>query len=91
METLLEPEAGTFVGWAEGPRVCPGKKFAQVEFVATFATLFRENIVKPVLERGETMRDAQVRLSTKIQDVNMGASFRVNDPEALALTWKRRP
>lgn len=32
-EQLYQPPPGVFLAWASGPRVCPGKKFAQVEFV----------------------------------------------------------
>ncbi|KAF2418232.1 hypothetical protein EJ08DRAFT_552309, partial [Tothia fuscella] len=35
------PAGGHFAPWASGPRVCPGRKFARVEFVATISTLFR--------------------------------------------------
>ena len=89
-ETFVEPKKGTFIGWASGPRVCPGKKFAQVEFVAIFATLFRKHTVKPVLKYGETAEEARVRLFTKVQDVDLYASFRVHNPEALPLLWEER-
>ncbi|KAK8139321.1 hypothetical protein PG984_002701 [Apiospora sp. TS-2023a] len=41
-EELITPRRGTFIGWSEGERSCPGKKFSQVEFVATIARLFRD-------------------------------------------------
>ncbi|EKV05511.1 hypothetical protein PDIG_83090 [Penicillium digitatum PHI26] len=34
---------GTFMTFNEGPRACPGRRFAQVEFVAFFAQLLRDH------------------------------------------------
>lgn len=36
------PSARGFVAWSRGPRICPGKKFSQVEFVAVLMGLFRD-------------------------------------------------
>lgn len=41
-ETIMTPQKGSFVAWSEGVRICPGKKFSQVEFVASIAGLFRD-------------------------------------------------
>lgn len=51
-ERLLVPEKGAYFAWSEGARSCPGNKFAQVEFVATIATLFRSHCVQPVTKKG---------------------------------------
>ncbi|KAK5092027.1 hypothetical protein LTR70_007894 [Exophiala xenobiotica] len=37
---LFQPPKGTYLPWSSGPRVCPGQKMAQVEFVGVMATLF---------------------------------------------------
>lgn len=58
-ETFLTPQKGTFIAWSEGVRNCPGKKFAQVEFVATMAALFREYHAEPVAKDGETPNAAK--------------------------------
>jgi cytochrome P450 len=52
-ETLAPPPPGAaYIPWAVGPRVCPGKKFNQVEFVAVIAMLLRSYRLKPlVIER----------------------------------------
>lgn len=47
-EDLISPKKGTFLGWSEGARDCPARKFSQVEFVATVATLLRDWKVDPV-------------------------------------------
>ncbi|KAK4235018.1 hypothetical protein C8A03DRAFT_37146 [Achaetomium macrosporum] len=46
-EELVVIERGAFLGWSEGARDCPGKKFSQVEFVATMAAEFRDRCVNP--------------------------------------------
>ncbi|KAK6361118.1 hypothetical protein TWF730_004865 [Orbilia blumenaviensis] len=38
---IFQPPKGAFIPWSMGPRVCPGQKMAQVEFVAIFLVLFR--------------------------------------------------
>ena len=34
--------------WYHGPRVCPGKKFSQVEYVAVMATIVSLYRIEPV-------------------------------------------
>lgn len=42
-----KPEAPVYMAFLHGPRVCPGKKFGQVEFVAVIATIFKDWRVEP--------------------------------------------
>ena len=37
---MFQPPPGAYLPWSSGPRVCPGQKMAQVEFVAILVTLF---------------------------------------------------
>ncbi|KAM6536020.1 hypothetical protein FALCPG4_005541 [Fusarium falciforme] len=60
---LITPEPNSFIPWSGGPRVCPGKKMSQVEFVAIIATLFRTCRVEPVVKPAETMEQARERLA----------------------------
>lgn len=62
---------GTYLGFGEGPRNCPGKRFAQVEIMATFLALFREHRMELVLEPGETHRDAFDRAWAALQRSRM--------------------
>lgn len=48
-ETPLVPPAGSFIPWSVGPRVCPGMKFAQVEFAAVMSAVFARCRVAPSL------------------------------------------
>ncbi|KAI0189453.1 cytochrome P450 [Astrocystis sublimbata] len=66
-EHLVSPQKGTFLGWSEGSRDCPGRKFSQVEFVAMIATLLRDWRFDPVTAPGETIGDARRRVLCQIE------------------------
>lgn len=89
-EEVLQPPAGTFIPWASGPRVCPGKKFAQVEFVAVVAKLFLKHRVRPKLEGGETMEMAVRRLRECVMDSSLNITLSMNHPERVRLVWEER-
>lgn len=59
---LLKPSTDkNYMPWSYGERVCPGKRFSQVELAATLAVLFRSHRVDPVSEQGETLAEARKR------------------------------
>lgn len=89
-EQLLVPEKGTFIAWSEGARNCPGKKFAQVEFVATMAALFRNHRVQPVPMMGETLDEARNRVLDVVKDSSVELLLQMRDPNSVAVTWSRR-
>lgn len=90
-ESLVEQQAGVFVPWAEGPRNCPGKKFAQVEFVAVMAILFRKHRVRPVLEEGETPEDGRKRVMQMANDSALTAiTLQMRNPKKVSLEWFRK-
>ncbi len=88
-ERLLVPEKGAYFAWSEGARGCPGKKFAQVEFVATMATLFRNHRVDPVPGYGETLDQARHRVLDVVKDTRMQLLLQMRDPNSVAVTWSR--
>lgn len=91
-EELITPREGSFLGWSEGARNCPARKFSQVEFVATIATLFRDWRVDPVLKDGETLKDAQRRVMDLIQnDTGAILLLQMLHPERVSLTWSKQP
>ncbi|KAK0628381.1 cytochrome P450 [Bombardia bombarda] len=76
-----------FLGWSEGARDCPGKKFSHVEWVATMAALFRDWKVDPLRYGQETSEDAQKRVLDMIE-TNTGYGellLQLNDPERTPL------
>lgn len=44
--TLFKPVKGAFISFSEGPRACPGKKFAQVEMIAVLTVIFQRYSVE---------------------------------------------
>jgi cytochrome P450 len=91
-EDLINIKKGTFLGWSEGARDCPGKKFSQVEFVATMAALFRDWRVDPApLHDGESREEAQKRVLDLIEhDSAPVLLLQMLHPERAPLVWRRR-
>ena len=92
-EHLKEPpnRNSPFVGWSGGARSCPGRKFAQVEFVGVLVGLFRDFRVKPVPLKGEDDEMARARLLEQIRlDTGMRLLLQMLHPERAVLEWKRR-
>lgn len=90
-EDFLTPARGTFLAWSDGVRDCPGRKFAQVEAVATIAALVKEYRVGPVVRDGETEADARKRvLDFIVEDTGMVLLVQLLHPERCPLMWTRR-
>ncbi|KAL9596408.1 MAG: hypothetical protein Q9179_004620 [Wetmoreana sp. 5 TL-2023] len=89
-ETLFEPRKGTYLPWSGGARVCVGKKFSQVEFVAVMAVLFQKHRVEPVMETGESVEKARRRVVGVIEDSLLRMTLQVRDPTLAAISWKKR-
>ncbi|KAJ0418826.1 cytochrome P450 [Aspergillus carlsbadensis] len=88
-ENLITPPKGTFMPWSGGPRICPGMKMAQVEFVATIAVLFRRVAVEPVPHCAESAREARGRLLGVMEGPVAQVSLQVRAPEKVHLRWMR--
>ena len=87
---FIEPTKGTFIPWADGPRVCPGRKLAQVEFVAVMVALFRKHRVQPVLMEGESTEAGKERLRDMVNDSGISAiTMQMRRPRAAALMWRK--
>ena len=89
-EVLIEPTKGSFIAWSDGPRICPGKKFSQVEFVAVIAVLFRQYSVKPAVLEGESEDDAKRRVLATVEDSQVKVTLQMRQPKSVALVWTRR-
>ncbi|KAL8792680.1 MAG: hypothetical protein Q9195_004740 [Heterodermia aff. obscurata] len=93
VEHFKEPATrnSPFVGWSGGARNCPGRKFAQVEFVGVLVGLFRDFKVKPVPLEGENDEMARARLLNQIRmDTGMRLLLQMLHPEKAVLRWTRR-
>ena len=90
-ESVITPQRGSFIAWSEGVRVCPSKKFSQVEFVATMAGLFRNWRVEPVPEEGEDLAMARKRWAELVEkDTGQVLLLQMLHPEKAPLVWKKR-
>lgn len=89
-ESLFKPQKGTYFPWSEGIRNCPGKKFAQVEFVAALATLLSNHITEPVPTAGEDMDAARMRILDIVKDSNVELLLQMRDPRSSPVRWKKR-
>lgn len=61
--SLFAPARGAYLPFAEGPRSCPGKRFAQVEMTAVLASIYQEYSVE--LDVGKWASDAEVDRMSK--------------------------
>lgn len=78
------------MGWVFGHRVCPGKKFSQVEFVAVVAHLLSLYRVELVEEPGESRGDARRRLMDVLGDKYFTIGAQVMRPDAASIRLVRR-
>lgn len=89
-ESLFMPVQGTYFPWSDGQRNYPGKKFAQVEFVAVIANLFREHKVLPKRMVGESEKRARRRVLETVDDSAVKMLLQMKDPARVAVRWMRR-
>ncbi|KKY33944.1 putative cytochrome p450 monooxygenase [Diaporthe ampelina] len=81
---------GVFLGWSEGTRDCPGKKFSQVEFVALMVGLFWQWRVDPETQPGESIVEAQRRVLNLIcKDSGWVLLLQMLHPERAPLVWRK--
>lgn len=82
---------GAFVPWSAGPRVCPGMKFSQVEFVSVFMALFAEHRVEAVKEhQSETAREIEQRFESIMLDSAPKLTLQMKRNHELKLRWIAR-
>ncbi|THV54440.1 hypothetical protein BGAL_0026g00110 [Botrytis galanthina] len=86
-EHLFSPQKGTYVPWSEGARACPGKKFGQVEFVATMVSLFRKHRIEVVPEKGESVEEARRRAEKSVWDSEIVLLLQMKKPELVGVKW----
>lgn len=87
-EALLPDTGDHYLPWAYGQRVCPGKKFSQVELVAILAVLFYKHRLHPTQERNETIKQALDRKLHASQEVEHRLLSEMKAPRSVGLEWK---
>lgn len=86
-EHLFSPPKGTYAPWSEGARACPGKKFGQVEFVATMVSLFRKHRIEIIPEKGENIEEARKRAEKAVWDSEIVLLLQMKKPELVGVRW----
>ena len=76
--------------WIFGPRVCPGKKFSQVEFVAIVAHIMSEYRVEMLRADGESEEGARSRLMGVLEGKYFNISTHLKRPEDAGVRFVRR-
>jgi cytochrome P450 len=89
-DALVDVAEMTFVGWSYGPRVCPGKKFSQVEYIAVLATILRGYRIAVALGPGETQDQANARLMGVVQDSFHALVVKMRHPEDAGIVLQKR-
>lgn len=80
----------SFFPWSLGARNCPGKKFAQVEFVAVMSYVLRLYRVEAIPLEGETPEDTRRRIWDWTQESKAEVTINFREPEKYALRLVRR-
>lgn len=88
----LEAAGGkdSFLPWSSGPRVCPGMKMAQTEFLSVIYTIFSEYRAEPALKAGESLEQGLSRMAAIVADSQPKLTLQMNRPNDLKLKWVRR-
>lgn len=86
-EQLRIFDEGVYVPWSHGERICPGKRFSQVELAAVLAVLFYQHGVEVVPELGESNQDARERAGRASLDIQMSLLNEMYKPERVGLKW----
>jgi hypothetical protein len=84
-ESLLVPPQGTFYPWSDGPQVCLGVRFSQVEFVAVVACLLSQKRLSVVPNAGESRENTLRRVRDVTEDCDFQLLLRMKHPEEIRL------
>lgn len=90
-EKFTMPEDVAYMAWMIGPRMCPAKKFSQVEFAGIMAELLRQWRVELVRDRGEREEEARERVERVLRDEKyFNVSAHLRRPEVAGVKFVRR-
>ncbi|KAI1081624.1 putative cytochrome P450 [Whalleya microplaca] len=87
-EQLILPSKSIFFPWGEGPQICPGKKFAEVEGVAVLASLFQAHHIQVKREAGENDKAVSKRIDSCLNDVDLEMLVRLRNADQVTLVCK---
>ncbi|KAF7197265.1 Cytochrome P450 monooxygenase [Pseudocercospora fuligena] len=87
---LVVPENVLYLPWMAGPRVCPGKKFSQVEFVGLMADILKSWRVETVRKEGESEEMAREKLLSVLDEKYFHVSCHLKRPGMGEVRFVRR-
>lgn len=87
-EQFYVPSKHIFFPWGEGPQICPGKKFAEVEAVAVLAYLFKAHRLMVKKGSGEKDDEVRKRVDHCLNDVDLEMLVRLRDADRVTLICK---
>jgi len=86
---FYRPYRGSFIPFSDGVRACLGRKFANVEFVAIMAVLFRDYSVELEVKEGESWEDAKRRAWEYVEDSGSIVTLQPKGPD-VGIRWVKR-
>ncbi|KIV76970.1 hypothetical protein PV11_08814 [Exophiala sideris] len=92
-ESIASPPPGAaYMAWSIGPRVCPGRKFSQVEFVAVISLLLRRYRLIPLVIEGkmETEEQARQEFLNVVEDSKLAVTPKLRRPEDAGVVFQER-
>ena len=90
-EEFFVPRRGTYLPWSDGPQNCPGKKFAQVEFVAVVAKLLQGHRVRLAdgWSSSNDIEAARKKILAVCEDSEHGLLLRMKRADSVRLVWSK--
>jgi cytochrome P450 len=89
-EHISKDLSSCLLAWADGPRVCPGQKFSQIEVFAVLLRLLKNHRVELVPRPGQTMDHARSYAYNLIQNSVLTLTLQMPMAESLGLRWVER-
>ncbi|PLB46243.1 cytochrome P450 monooxygenase [Aspergillus steynii IBT 23096] len=89
-ERLSRLKTDSLFAWSNGPRVCPGQKFSQVEVFAVLVHLLQRHRVEVVPRRGQDMKEAQNQAYSIIEESRVGLTLHIPRAELVNIKWIER-
>ncbi|KAF2014342.1 cytochrome P450 monooxygenase-like protein, partial [Aaosphaeria arxii CBS 175.79] len=86
-ELLIPDTTKYYLPWAYGSKVCPGKKFSQVEFVAALAMLFQRHQVTVERKLGESQFYADFRAEKAAIEIEKKLLNEMKNSAEIGLVW----
>ena len=83
--TIAPGPDGTHFPWSLGPRVCPGKKFSQVEFVSVIYEVFSQFKVEIAQVEGESVDQARAKVQDAVRNGVPNSALTPRNPDQVKL------